>query len=265
MTDGARTDAMASTGRLAGEVVVVTGGARGIGRAIVEVALREGAHVVAADIDAVAGADLTDRHADARLWFRQVDVTDAAAVAGLVTEIESHFGSVTVLVNNAGRNVYADPVTMTEHDWDDVFAVDLKAPWICAKHVLPGMISAGRGCVVNIASLHATLTIRGMFPYAAAKSGLLGYTRSLALEVAPHGIRVNAVSPGYIRTGLVDEYFAQHPDPGAEAEAVAKQPLGRLGDPHEVAEVVCFLASPAASYVTGADWAVDGGLGSRFA
>lgn len=253
-------------GRLSGEVMVVTGGARGIGRAIVDVALREGAQVVAADVDADAGAQLLADEGDRPdLWFRRVDITDSSAVAAMVAEIEAHVGAVTVLVNNAGRNTYADPVRMTEAEWDDVFAVDLKAAWICAKHVLPGMIAARRGSVVNIASLHARLTINGMFPYAAAKAGLLGFTRSLALEVAEHGIRVNAVSPGYVRTALVDEYFAQHPDPQAEARASQNQPLGRFGEPAEIAEVVCFLASPAASFVTGADWAVDGGLSSRFA
>ncbi|MQA01980.1 MAG: SDR family oxidoreductase [Streptosporangiales bacterium] len=254
-------------GRLAGEVVVVTGGARGIGRAIVEVALREDARVVAADMDSDTGAQLVEDlgAAGEGLWFRELDVTDEAAVAASTAEIASGLGPVTVLVNNAGRNVYADPVQMTEQSWDDVFAVDLKAPWICAKHVLPGMIAARRGSIVNIASLHASLTISGMFPYAAAKSGLVGFTRSLSLEVAKYDVRVNAVSPGYVRTALVDEYFAQDSDGKAEAAALQAQPLGRFATPTEVAEVVCFLASPAASYVTGADWAIDGGLGARFA
>ncbi|WP_129667923.1 SDR family oxidoreductase [Phytoactinopolyspora endophytica] len=259
-------------GRLDNEIVLVTGGARGIGRAIVEVSLREGAHVIALDTDDEAGSRLpaamatsADRAPGTQLWFRHVDVTDESAVAGAVRDVEHDLGPVTVLVNNAGRNVYADPITMTEHEWDTVFAVDLKAAWICAKQVLPAMTSAGRGSIVNIASLHATLTIPGMFPYAAAKSGLVGFTRSLALDVGHAGVRVNSVSPGYIRTALVDEYFAQHPDPDAEARALDVQPLGRLGDPREVAEVVCFLASPAAGYVTGADWPIDGGLGARFA
>jgi NAD(P)-dependent dehydrogenase (short-subunit alcohol dehydrogenase family) len=104
-----------------------------------------------------------------------------------------------------------------------------------------------------------------MFPYAAAKSGLVGLTRSLALDVGRHGVRVNAVSPGFIRTHLVDEYFARRGDPDLERQTLATHPLGRIGTPEEVAEVVCFLASPAASYVTGAEWRVDGGLGARFA
>jgi len=108
------------------------------------------------------------------------------------------------------------------------------------------------------------LTARGMFPYAAAKSGLVGLTRSLALEFAPHNVRVNALSPGYTRTALVDEYLRLR---GAQEEQriLAAQPLGRIAQPGEVAEVACFLASDAASFVTGADWAVDGGLGARFA
>ena len=154
---------------------------------------------------------------------------------------------------------------MTEREWEDVFAVDLKGAWLCARGALPAMIATRRGAIVNIASVHAKLTIQGMFPYAAAKSGLVGLTRSLALEVARYGVRVNAVSPGFTRTHLVDEYFANSGDPDIERKVLNVHPLGRIGEPNEIAEVVCFLASDAASFVTGADWAVDGGLTARFA
>ena len=147
-----------------------------------------------------------------------------------------------------------------------MFAVDLKGAWLCAKHALRPMKRAGRGSIVNIASIHATLTMAGMFPYAAAKSGLVGLTRSLALDYAPLGIRVNAVLPGWTRTRLVEEWFAMQPDPGAaERHVLAVHPLRRIATPAEVANLVAFVASDEASAVTRAALAVDCGLGVQFA
>jgi NAD(P)-dependent dehydrogenase (short-subunit alcohol dehydrogenase family) len=248
-------------------MAVVTGGARGIGRAIVEVALREGAQVIFFDIDEKGGRTTEEelRSTGRGVIFERVDVTDGSAVNAAFAGIARAGKVVDVLVNNAGRNSYSDPVTMTEREWEDVFAVDLKGAWLCARAALPAMIATRRGAIVNIASLHATLTIQGMFPYAAAKSGLVGLTRSLALEVARYGVRVNSVSPGFTRTHLVAEYFAQAGDPDIERKVLNVHPLGRIAEPNEIAEVVCFLASDAASFVTGADWAVDGGLTARFA
>jgi NAD(P)-dependent dehydrogenase (short-subunit alcohol dehydrogenase family) len=171
---------------------------------------------------------------------------------------------VTGLVNNAGRNSYADPVRMTEAEWDDVFGVDLKSAWLVARAVLPAMIAARAGAIVNIASVHADMTYKGMFPYAAAKSGLVGLTRSMALEVGPHQIRVNAVSPGYTETFLVKEFFELNP-PELKQTVLDAHPLGRIATPMEIAGVVAFLLSEEASFVTGANWRVDGGLTARFA
>jgi NAD(P)-dependent dehydrogenase (short-subunit alcohol dehydrogenase family) len=249
--------------RLAGEHVLVTGGARGIGAAIVEVALREGADVSFVDLDAETGARRAGELGD-RCAFARADVTDAGSVEWAVAELAGRRGPVTSLVNNAGRNSYADPVAMTEVEWDDVFAVDLKGAWLVARAVLPAMLAAGRGSIVNIASVHASMTAAGMFPYAAAKSGLVGLTRSLALEVGARQVRVNAVSPGYTRTPLLDAHFAAG-DPAEEARVLGVHPLGRIGTPVEIAEVVCFLLSDAASFVTGVEWVVDGGIGARFA
>lgn len=255
------------SGLLAGDIVLVTGGSRGIGRAVVDVALREGALVAFVDIDAATGAARADdlAAAGAEAMFCEADVADERSVQAAVAAVAARLGPVSVLINNAGRNSYADPVTMTEAEWDEVFAVDLKGAWLCAKHVLPSMIEAGRGSIVNIASLHARLTIDGMFPYAAAKAGLVGLTRSLALEVGRHGVRVNALSPGYTRTGLVQEWFDLQESPEFEQQVIDVHAMGRIAVPTEIAEVICFLASDAASYVTGADWAVDGGLSARFA
>jgi NAD(P)-dependent dehydrogenase (short-subunit alcohol dehydrogenase family) len=175
-----------------------------------------------------------------------------------------HFGPVTGLVNNAGRNSYADAVTMTERDWDDVFSVDLKAAWLVARQVLPGMIALKRGSIVNIASIHADMTYPGFFPYAAAKSGLVGLTRSMALDMGKHQIRVNALSPGYTETFLVKEFFEKN-DPGLRQKVLDVHPLARMGQPSEIANCVAFLLSDEASFVTGANWRADGGLSARFA
>ena len=147
-----------------------------------------------------------------------------------------------------------------------MFAVDLKGAWLCAKHALRAMKRAGRGSIVNIASIHANLTVAGMFPYAAAKSGLVGLTRSLALEYGPSGIRVNAVLPGYTRTRLVEEYFSKQPDPAAaERRTLEFHPLRRIATPEEIANLVAFVASDEASAITGASLAADCGLGIMFA
>lgn len=254
-------------GRLDAENVLVTGAAQGIGRAIALRAAQEGARVCLLDIDETGGQDALAELRDlgAHAMFAKADITDEGDVERAVAEAAETLGPVSVLVNNAGRNSYADPVAMTAAEWDAVFAVDLKGAWLLARAVLPAMIERRRGSIVNLASLHARLTTEGMFPYAACKSGLVGMTRSLALDMARHGIRVNAVSPGYVRTRLVEEYFERSGDPAVEQRVLSAHPLGRIGSPEEIASVVCFLASDDASYVTGAEWAVDGGLSARFA
>ena len=153
---------------------------------------------------------------------------------------------------------------MTEEEWEAVFSVDLKSAWLVARAVLPAMKAAKKGAIVNIASVHADMTYPGMFPYAAAKSGLVGLTRSLALEVGAHGIRVNALSPGYVETALVTEFFARN-DSSLREKVVGAHALGRIGSPREIANCVVFLLSEEASFVTGANWRVDGGLAARFA
>ena len=214
-------------GRLDGKIAFVTGGARGIGRAIVEKFAAEGAAVTFADLDEAVGrqtaAELTSAGVSAA--FCRTDITVEADVQRAVEAVVARHGTLDVLVNNAGVNAYFDATEMTEAEWNRVFDVDLKGAWLCAKYALRPMKRAGRGSIVNIASIHAGLTIAGMFPYAAAKAGLLGLTRSV----------------------------------------VAVQPLRRMAAPAEIANVVAFIASDEASAITGASIAADCGLGVMFA
>jgi len=243
---------------LAGAVALVTGGARGIGRAIVELLAADGACVAYGDLDDPAPV------ASDRVAFVPADVGVAGDVTRLAGACRERFGPPRILVNNAGVNANFDAVAMTEAEWDRFFAIDLKAAWLTAREVLPGMVAAGGGAIVNVSSLHAAATLTGFFPYAAAKSGLVGLTRSLALDFGPRGVRVNCVAPGFVRTRLVRDSLARSEDPAAaERRMVDAVALGRIAAPEEIARAVRFLVSADASYVTGTTLFVDGGLTAR--
>ena len=250
---------------LAGKSVLITGAARGIGAAIAEAVVEDGGAVALLDIDP-AGAETATRLAErGSACFFPCDVRSLEEVDRAVAAAEQELGGFDGLVNNAGVNAYFDAVAMTEEDWDSVFAVDLKAAWMLARAVLPSLIER-RGAIANISSIQARLTLRGFFPYAAAKAGLEGLTRSLALDYAPAGVRVNAVAPGYTDTYLVQEWLSLQDDPAATmASVLANIPLGRMATPREIGNVVAFLLSDRASAITGATIAVDCGTGVRFA
>ena len=251
--------------KLQNEHVFVTGGANGIGAAIVLDVAQSGAKVSFCDLAEEAGKEyekeLTGK--GFQVFFHQGDVANFDNLKVAHTAMVAKFGMVTGIVNNAGVNSYADPVEMTNDQWNRFFDVDLKSVWHTAKLVLPEMRKAKKGSIVNIASIHARMSFPKFFPYAAAKSGVIGLTRNLALDEGMHNIRTNAVSPGYTLTPLLESWFQSVPEKRKESMAV--QPLGRMAQTSEIAKVVTFLLSADASFVNGADWIVDGGLHARFA
>lgn len=255
--------------RLAGKVALVTGAGRGIGAAIARAFAREGAAVLLAELDldaAQASCGAIERERDgARVKAHRTDVTDPASVRGAVAAAERAFGPLDVLVNNAGINVFCDPLTMTDDDWRRCFAVDLDGVWNGCRAVLPGMIERGRGSIVNIASTHSFKIIPGCFPYPVAKHGVIGLTRALGIEYAAKQVRVNAIAPGYIETQLTHEWWDAQPDAEAARRATLElQPMKRIGQPEEVAMTAVFLASDEAPFINASCITIDGGRSALY-
>lgn len=254
--------------KLAGRVALVTGAARGIGRAIAEQLAEDGASITLADIDGVAGEDAARRirRDGGQACFVLTDISQEAAVSEAVKHTKSAFGGLDILVNNAGLNLSYNATEMTSEQWDSGMAVDLKGAWLCCKYALPEMVARGGGVIINIASVHATLTTYNMFPYGAAKAGLVGMTKSLALDWGSKNVRVIAVSPGWVMSDSVTRNFKLQADPQAAEDKVrASLPLGRIGQPADIGHLVKFLASDEASYITGTEIVIDGGISARFA
>jgi len=241
------------TGRLQGKISVVTGSARGIGASIASLFAEHGARVIGLDCYPTEPGNEESLNLT-------VDVTRPAQVNEAVTATIERFGRIDVLINNAGANVFADPLRLTDADWERCFDVDLKAAWTVSKAVLPSMLSQGRGAIVNIASVHAHKVIPGCFPYPVAKHGLIGLTRALGIEYAARGVRVNSISPGLILTPLAESWLASQPDPEAERRRqIELSPSKRIGTPLEVAYTALFLASDEARFINAADILIDGG------
>ena len=251
------------TGRLEDEIAIVTGGGQGIGASISSLYAREGARVVIAQRSAEVG----EAHARAiradggRAVAVATDVTSAADIETLVEGALEAFGPPSILVNNAGIAVYEDPLELEREGWERCLRVDLDGAWWLSQAVLPHMLAAGHGAIINIASSHAFRIIPGCFPYPVAKHGLIGLTRALAAEYGARGVRINAICPGYIETAGLQAYFDSFPDPAAERARVGGlHVVARIGSPDEVAGPALFLASSEASFITGESLVVDGGL-----
>lgn len=246
----------------AGKVAIVTGAGKGIGRATALAFGREGASVAVVDLDAEAGEAVATELGE-RGRFIRADVTRSDEVEAAVAGVSAAFGGVDILHNNAGIQHYGDALETTEDEWDRVLAVNLKSMFLMSKFAIPEMIKRGGGVIVNTASVQSYANQPRVCPYAASKAGILGLTRSLAIDFAKDNIRVTAVCPGSIDTPML--HYAADTLVGGESEAVIqrwgeKVLIGRVGRPEEIAETVLFLASPRASYITGSAHIVDGGM-----
>ncbi|MFN8518697.1 MAG: SDR family oxidoreductase [Chloroflexota bacterium] len=249
--------------RFRDRVAVVTGGGSGIGEATALRLASEGAAVVIAEIDGTAGERVAAelRASGGRAMAIRTDVSDHGQVTAMVRRTVDEMGPPDVLVNNAGINVFADPLALSDSDWRRCFAVDLDAAWYGCKAVLPFMLERGSGSIVNVGSVHSFQIIPHTFPYPVAKHGVVGLTRALAIEYAPRQVRINCVCPAYVQTQLTRDGWAATPDPElARAEAARLHPIQRVGQPSEIAAAIAFLASDDASFVTGAALMVDGGM-----
>lgn len=249
------------TNRLENKVAIVTGSTMGIGKAIARLFLAEGAYVVLNSHRYDEAAAVISQEIDAeRALFIQADVSDAAAMQSLVDQAVARFGRVDVLVNNAGMDVFTDPLEMTPEQWKHCFDVDLNGAWNTIRAALPTMLEQGTGNIVNIASVHGHKIIPGCFPYPVAKHALIGLTRALGIEYAARGIRVNSISPGLIMTEAIEAKISRLPDPGGWRQHQANLlPCKRIGKPEEVAYTALFLASDEARFINATDILIDGG------
>ena len=244
-----------------GKVALVTGGGSGIGRTTALAFARKGAKVVVADIAAPLGEETVAlvKAAGGEAIFVQADVSKAVDVEGMVKKTVARYGRLDYAHNNAGIDgEFVTIVDCTEDNWDHVLGVNLKSVWLGMKYEIPQMRKQGGGAIVNTASVAALIAYRTMGAYVASKHGVVGVTKAAALECAKIGIRVNAVCPGVIRTPMIDTFLQN--DPERERSMMEMEPVGRMGTPEEVANVVLWLCSDAASFVTGHALAVDGGL-----
>lgn len=249
--------------RLSGKRVFITGAAQGIGLAIAEAYAAEDASIFLIDRDAALLEQTAGKleRDGANVGYRAADITDADAVRAAVALAGDEIGSINALVNNAGVNIFAEPLQLTDEDWQRCFDINLKGAWNCCRAVLPEMIAHGGGVILNIASTHASTIIPHTFPYPLAKHALLGMTKSLGIEYASNNVRVNALAPGYVATQKVIDYWNGFPDPEqAKAETMKLHPGGRIAAPQEIAMAAVFMISDECPFMNATCLTVDGGL-----
>jgi NAD(P)-dependent dehydrogenase (short-subunit alcohol dehydrogenase family) len=248
--------------KLKDRVGIVTGAAAGIGMGCAKVLAREGARVVVVDWDQKTGEQTAGeiRAARGEALFAKCDVSNEEQVKAVVKKTIDAFGRLDILVNNAGVGTYKSVLEATGEDWDRCMAINVKGIFLFSKYSIPHMQSAGKGAIINMSSVHAHATARGVAPYAASKGAVTALTRNMALDYAPT-VRVNSVAPGWVWTPLIEHLFQSYPDPAAVVKRVTdRQVMKRMGTPEDIGNAVAFLASDEASFITGTELRVDGGL-----
>ena len=245
--------------RLKGKVALVTGSTQGIGKATARLFVAEGARVILNGLvaDEALGAALVQELGEDKAMFIAADIADESAVRAMAARGAERFGSINVLINNAGMDVFTEPLEMTTVQWQRCFAVDLDGAMHCSRAVLPGMLETGGGSIVNIASVHGHRIIPNAFPYPVAKHALIGMTKALGIQYAARNVRVNSISPGLILSERVVEWLDKSPEDARRQ--VELLPPRRIGEPIEVAYTALFLASDEARFINATDILIDGG------
>lgn len=246
-------------GLVKNKIALVTGGGAGIGRAISLIFAREGAKVVVTDLDIEGGEETVKmiRQADGEAIFFKADVSKAKDVEEMIKKTVDVYHGLDCACNNAGVGSPGSTINCSEEEWDRTMNVNLKGVWLCMKYEILQMLSSGGGAIVNVSSFAGlTASKLGLVAYSASKHGVLGLTKTSAVEFAGQGIRINAICPGATRTPMMETIIS---DPAAEAKVASNNPMNRIAPPSEIAEAAVWLCSNSASFVTGVAMPVDGG------